>query len=186
MDDRADGTNDPAHRLQRVRESAAGWHRVQLAMIGFVGLCGVLAKMGEASAPRSIQVVAGVLVLVSLAVALLATYLVGRVAWPLYRARDTAGNPTEPVDLTGPTRSLRLGLVATFAAIVILAVATTSGWWPSAGAAGGGELVRVDTTNGSVCGRLVEGGGISVEAQGQVVQVPQGTVTRLTPVSSCP
>jgi hypothetical protein len=186
MDDKADGTFDPARRLERIRESASNWHRVQLAMFGFAGLCGVLQQIGESSAPRSVQVVAGVLVLVSLAVALLATYLVGRVAWPLYRARATAADPTEPVDLAGPTRSLRSGLVATFAAIVILALAATSGWWPSGGAGDAGQLVRVDTTNGSVCGRLVEGGGISVEAQGQVVRIPQGTVTGLTPVSSCP
>lgn len=178
--------DDTAGRLGRVRESAANWQRIQLAMFGFAGLCGVLQKMGASSAPRGVQVVAGVLVLVSLAVALLATYLVGRVAWPLYRAGATAGDPAEPADLTGPTRSLRTGLVATFAAIVILAVAATSGWWPSGGGGDAGRLVRVDTTNGSVCGRLVEGGGIAVETQGQVVRIPQGTVTGLTPVSSCP
>lgn len=173
------------HRLERIRESAAGWQRTQLAVFGFVGLCGVLAEMTGSDAPRAVQTAAAVLVLVSLAVALLATFLVGRVAWPHYGTRAAPTDTVADGDLAGATRSLRAGLIATFVAVVILAVATTSGWWPTGGTAD--HLVQVDTTSGSACGRLVDGaGGIAVEVHGQVVQIPEGTVTGLTPVSSCP
>src|SRR3954471_8538074 len=84
----ADSTTPPAEagRLAELRTSARGWHGVQLAVLGFIGLCGVLQQQ-RSNEPQVVQVLAATAALVALAVACLATYLVGRAAWPLYGAR---------------------------------------------------------------------------------------------------
>jgi uncharacterized protein involved in cysteine biosynthesis len=73
--------------LEELRASARGWHGVQLAVIGFIGLCGVL-KGGRPDNPMWLQVLSVVLIFVALALACAATYLVARVAGPLYGARE--------------------------------------------------------------------------------------------------
>src|SRR5215210_5083482 len=70
-------------RLTELRSSAKGWHGVQLAALGFIGLCGVL-QTGESTDPVSLQALAGVLVLVAFVCACAGIYLVGKAAWPLY------------------------------------------------------------------------------------------------------
>src|SRR4051812_24805047 len=70
-------------RLAELRASARGWHGVQLAVLGFIGLCGVL-KDRQSSDPRLLQWAAGLLAVAALAVGCFATYLVARAAWPLY------------------------------------------------------------------------------------------------------
>src|ERR687896_1676852 len=82
-------TTSPAGRLAELRLSARGWHGVQLAVIGFIGLCGVL-QGGRPENPMWLQVFAGVLALVALALACVATFLVALVAWPLYGGREPA------------------------------------------------------------------------------------------------
>ena len=74
-------------RLAALRASARGWHSVQLAVIGFIGLCGVL-QGGRPDNPMWLQVLAGVLALAALAIACVATVLVALVAWPLYGGRS--------------------------------------------------------------------------------------------------
>jgi hypothetical protein len=65
-------------RLTALRSSARGWHGVQLAVIGFIGLCGVL-QGGRPENPMWLQVYAGVLALAALALACVATVLVALV-----------------------------------------------------------------------------------------------------------
>src|SRR3954452_22818063 len=84
------GLEDPAtSRLEQLRASAKGWHTIQLAVVGFIGFCGVLKGEGS-TAPHWMEVLAGIVVLVSLGAALFATYLVGRAAGPLYGPRAAA------------------------------------------------------------------------------------------------
>ena len=54
----------PPDRLAELRGSAKGWHGIQLAALGFIGLCGVI-QTGDSTDPRSLQVLAGILVLVA-------------------------------------------------------------------------------------------------------------------------
>src|SRR5687768_12057994 len=90
----------PPDRLAELRGSAQGWHGIQLAALGFIGLCGVI-QTGDASTPWGLQVLSGMLVLVAFALACAGIYLVGRAAWPLYRGEPapTAGDDAAEIEL---------------------------------------------------------------------------------------
>jgi drug/metabolite transporter (DMT)-like permease len=169
-------------RLDQLRTSARGWHGVQLAVIGFIGLCGVL-QGGRPDNPMWLQVLAGLLALAALVLACIATFLVARVAWPLYGGRETEDPQHEGAQL-------RKGLVLTFAAVATLALGTASGWWPQGegDADGGGGLVSVQATNGeSWCGTLREAGPgrLGVSVNGGPVVVALANVAAVAPVDSC-
>jgi hypothetical protein len=170
--------------LDELRTSARGWHGVQLGVLGFIGLCGALKGSGSSNDPTWLQQLAGLLVLVALALACVATVLVATAAWPVYGSARAAMSPEEEVHRTG--RRLRAGIVLTFVAVLVLAVATSSSWWPSSG--GKGDLVELSTAGGSVCGTLLESeaGTVAVEASGQRFVVPVGEVVSLLPTASCP
>src|SRR3954452_16850036 len=97
----------PSSRLAELRVSARGWHGIQLAVIGFIGFCGVL-QSGRPDNPTWLQVWAGILVLVALVLACLGTFLVGRVAWPLL-----GGGEASDADLDHEARRLKRGLLLT-------------------------------------------------------------------------
>jgi uncharacterized protein involved in cysteine biosynthesis len=86
--------------LEELRVSARGWHGVQLAVIGFIGLCGVL-KNGRPDNPMWLQVLSVLLLFSALALACAATYLVARVAWPLYGARHEVTDEAAEVARSG-------------------------------------------------------------------------------------
>jgi hypothetical protein len=167
--------------LAQLRSSARGWHSVQLAVIGFIGLCGVL-QGGSSDNPMWIQVLAGVLALAALIVACIATVLVARVAWPLYGGREVE-------DLEREGARLRKGLVLTFVAVALLALGTASGWWPQdEGETGGSGLVSVQATSGERwCGPLGDAGSgsLSVSVDGNPVVVSLGDVAIVAPADSC-
>jgi hypothetical protein len=174
-------------RLAELRASARGWHGVQLAVIGFIGFCGVLQD-GRPDNPEWIQVWAAVLALAALVLACLATFLVGRVAWPLYTGRQPA-RADETAELERDGRRLRTGLILTFAALTLLALGTATGWWPQEGGEGaGGDLVAVQATSGEQwCGALGESspGRLSVSVDGSPVVVSLQDVATIGPVESC-
>src|SRR5213080_1272285 len=64
-----------------VRDSARGWHQLQVAVLGFIGLCGVLQR-GRPENPMWLQTLAALLIVGALVIALAAIFVVGRVAWP--------------------------------------------------------------------------------------------------------
>ncbi|GAA2788246.1 hypothetical protein [Streptomyces showdoensis] len=169
---------------EAVRTSARGWLTLQLAALGFVGLCGALkAGGGPGTAPRGVEAVAGVLVLVALLLAVLAVYLVGRTAWP----------HSGPDDPDRAARRLRTGLILTFATVLLTALAATSSWWPApedagtpSGAGAGSRAVEVVTSTGALCGELTRGSGaFTLVVQGRTVDVPLTDVTSVTPVAGC-
>jgi hypothetical protein len=179
-----------ASRLVELRSSAKGWHGVQLAVLGFIGLCGVLQGTAGQDGPHWLQVLAGVLVLIALVLACIATALVAGAAWPVHELEDggRAGDSVETV-LHHTAQRLRTGIVITFVAVVVLAFGATSSWWPNdASTRGDANLVEVTTSQGAACGTL-EGGGdpgtITIVSGGQPVTVPADAVLRLRPVSSC-
>src|SRR3954469_6436842 len=102
-----------AGRLEELRSSAKGWHGVQLAVLGFIGFCGVLKGEGS-TAPHWLEALAGILVFVSLGLACVAAHLARPPAWPLYHARG-GEHGDEATELARTSRSLTTGLALTFA-----------------------------------------------------------------------
>ena len=184
------GTNSPdaVHDLEELRGSARGWHGVQLAVLGFIGLCGALQGGGSDNRPGWVQDLSFVLVLAALVLACSATVLVASAAWPVYGG---AGHATEsPADeLRHTGHRLRAGIAVTFVAVACLAVATSAAWWPSGSSSGGsGEaLVEVRTGTGVACGvlRPADAGNLVVDVAGQTFTVALSDVVSVRPVDSC-
>ena len=175
-----------AERLAELRSSARGWHGIQLAVIGFVGLCGVLN--GEGSGPDWVQAVAGYLSLAALAAACIATYQIGRAAWPLYNVRRAA--PPVSEELLHTSRRITSGLALTFLAVALVALAGLSSWWPSDddGAGGGGSAtVQLEAGGTTLCGTLAQAqaGAVAIVAGGRQVTVPIDQLTGLRPANGC-
>ena len=169
-------------RLAELRVSARGWQGVQLAVLGFIGLCGVLTD-ADPSHPKVLQVLAGVLALSSLALACLGTYLVGRAAWPLYRAGRSYDD--DPRELHRASRSLSTGLVLTFVAVALIALSAAASWWPAEDTTG--AAVEAQAEGQAFCGTLAQSGSgtMRLETSGQPVVIPLSALTTLRPVDGC-
>ncbi len=164
-------------RLTELRTSARGWHGVQLAVLGFIGLCGVLS--GGSAAPAWLEWLSMWLALAALACACLATFLVGAAAWPLYRARVPVSGETSEIEKT--SRRVKSGLALTFVAVILLALATASSWWPSDE---DDDRVQVQTASGqTACGELAasQTGTVALTSGGRSVVVPLQQVAALNP-----
>jgi type IV secretory pathway VirB2 component (pilin) len=179
---------DAAHDLEELRGSARGWHGVQLAVLGFIGLCGALQGGGSDSRPGWVQDLSFVLVLVALVLACSATVLVASAAWPVYGG---AGHATEsPADeLRHTGHRLRAGIAVTFVAVACLAVATSAAWWPTGSSSSGSReaLVEVRTGTGTACGvlRPADSGSLVVDVAGQTFTVALSDLVSVRPVESC-
>ena len=166
------GAADPEAR-EPIREAARGWHQIQLAVLGFVGLCGVLQR-GRPENPKWLQTLAGLLIIGALVTALAAIVTVGRVAWP------PAGRPARPA------QQLRTGIRLTFAAVGMLAVATASMWWPETRETTG--QVEIQAADGRTwCGRLTsaQAGAVGIQTSTGPVVLRLADVATLRPVDSC-
>ena len=184
----ADSAAEPQDRLAELRASAKGWQGIQLAALGFIGLCGVI-ETGDSTNPWVLQVMSGILVLVAFVLACIGIYLVGHAAWPLYRG-DGGGGGEHTVAAT--SSRLTRGLVMTFLSIAALALATASSWWPKERAGGGGDAaaqVQVQTEDGrSACGTLGDAGqagSLRLIADGRPIDVALGSLASVTPVGGC-
>jgi hypothetical protein len=174
--------------LDELRSSARGWHGVQLAVLGFIGLCGALQSGSGGSGPGWLQRVAAVLVLAALAVACLATVLVASEAWPVHagqRAPAAANGGADDSEVRRGGRHLRTGIALTFLAVVLVALATSTSWWPTADESS--DLVEVSTAQGTLCGVLAssDGGSLALEVAGRSIVVPVDRIAGLRPVASC-
>lgn len=139
-----------ADRLAELRVSARGWHGVQLAVLGFIGLCGVLQPDASDGNPGWLRWLVGLLVLAAFALACAATVLVALAAWPIYGPQPAQEGSAKEIART--SRRLRSGIAVTFVAVALLALATSSVWWPVDG--GPDCEVEVRTSAGVVCGEL--------------------------------
>jgi hypothetical protein len=170
-------------RLAELRSSAQGWHGVQLAVLGFIGLCGVLRPEAE-SAPDFLQGLAGILVVAALGIACFATFEIARVAWPLYTgSKAHAADPSAELARAG--RQLTRGLLLTFVAVALVALASAVSWWPKPSGAG---QVEVQSADGQTfCGRLSEArqGVIRIEMGDRPVLVAVQSVASMHSVDGC-
>lgn len=154
--------------------SAREWHKLQLAALAFVGLCGVLTGDSGTRLPLWLQTVAGVLAFLALAVAALGIVLVAIVAWPL----------GAPVDTTTGAHRLRAGVILTAVAVGLTSLSASSNWWPEFGAP---DTVQVSTSSGTACGQVVDSaaGWIDLDVRGTVVRVNLVDLVSLRPAASC-
>jgi hypothetical protein len=154
--------------------SAREWHKLQLAALAFVGLCGVLTGDNGTRLPMWLQSVAGVLALLALAVAAIGVLLVALVAWPL----------GAPVDQTTGARRLRAGVLLTGVAVGLTALSASSNWWPQSSA---DHPVQISTGSGTACGPVVDSaaGWIELDVRGTVVRVDLADLVSLRPTESC-
>jgi len=183
----SDSSSPAQDRLAELRTSAKGWHGIQLAALGFIGLCGVL-QPGESSNPWALQVTSGILVLVAFVLACAGIVLVGRAAWPLYRG-DPGATAGGEAAVAAASRQVTRGLLMTFLSIATLALATAASWWPDEQGDGGAAQVQVQTSDGrSACGELSDApqqGTLRVIAGSQPVDVPVGSLASVVPVAGC-
>jgi hypothetical protein len=169
----------PGDRAERLSASARGWHTIQMAVLGFIGICGIL-RTTSSSAPRAIQWLAGALAVAALAVACIAVLTIGRIAYPIDDALD--GDRA----VASGTPRLRAGIRLTVAALILAVIAALSGWWPSPTSS---PAVAVTGTTGQAwCGPLVSGPAdtISVRTANGVIIVPAQAIAQVSPVDRCP
>jgi hypothetical protein len=170
-------TATPGDRLERLSASARGWHTIQMAVLGFIGICGILRT--TSTAPRAVQWLAGALAVAALAVACTAIFTVGRVAYPVGDALD--GGAT-----AGGTARLRAGIRLTIIALILAVIAALSGWWPAP--ASNPAVAVTGTTGQAWCGPLVGGpaDAISVRTANGIITVPAQAIAQVSPVGRCP
>ena len=172
----------PADRAGELSSSARGWHTIQMAVLGFIGICGVL-RTTNSPAPRAVQWVAAALAVAALAAASLAIFNVGRVAYPVI---DAANGASAAPSAGQAASRLRAGIRLTVVAVILAVIAALSGWWPSPSST---AAVAVTGTNGQAwCGPLVTGpaDAISVRTSNGVVTVPTQAVAQIRTVTQCP
>jgi len=168
----------PADRLEKLSSSARGWHTIQMAVLGFIGICGIL-RTASSPAPRAVQWLAAALAVAALAAACVAIFTVGRVAYPVSDAAD--GGSAVP----GAAARLRAGLRLTIVALILAVIAALSGWWPAASTT---AAVAVTASSGQAwCGPLVSGpaGAISVRTAHGIITVPAPAIAQVRPVAQC-
>ena len=172
----------PGDRLKELSASARGWHTIQMAVLGFIGICGVL-RTADSPAPRAVQWLAAALAVAALAAASLAIFSVGRVAYPVDDAADGASALASAGQATA---RLRAGIRLTIVAVILAVIAALSGWWPAKAST---AAVAVTGTSGQAwCGPLVSGpaGAISVRTGNGVITVPAQCIAQVRPVAQCP
>jgi drug/metabolite transporter (DMT)-like permease len=179
----------PAGGTNELRASATGWQKIQFAVLGFIGLCGVLKGIGASGMPRWLQIVAAALILLALIVACYATFLVGRVAWPLHSEDKLP--PADSAEMSSDerhraVRSLRTGLGLTLVALILASAAATSSWWPIK--ATGTTMASVSTTTGfTYCGTWAGSGNgfLLLQFAAQTHGIPLSQIVTVNLVSSC-
>ena len=159
-------------------DSAKGWHNIQLAVMGFIGLCGVL-RMGETPAgPEWLSWWSTGMSVAAFVSGIISMWMVGGVAFPLY------GGEQMPQNATG---RLKGGIGMTFATIVMMALGALTGWWPTTSSDAGS--VQVSDPNGnSACGELMQGapsGSMWLQTDEGRVTVALKNVTEIRQVAAC-
>jgi hypothetical protein len=182
-----DADDQGASRIAELRVSARGWHGVQLAVLGFIGLCGVLQRDAGSGKPHWLQVLAGLLVVAAFGLACVATVLVALAAWPVYAALPRAGG--EDGEVASTSRRLRVGITLTYVAVAVLALATSSSWWPGGTSSDQGRsAVEVTTRAGQICGELGTPSGqgvLAISSGGRAVELAIPEVLTVSPVDAC-
>ena len=174
-----------ADPLGRVAESAHGWHRIQLAALGFIGFCGLFWDGGSVADVRGLPELLMVLVALAFVLAIVAIFLVGRVAHPFPDPAETA--PTDRETEARQARQLRTGIRMTYVAVALVVAATLSVWWPVS--PDDGAVVMVDLDGQAWCGQLVEAplgeARLDTAQHPRVISLDLDRLALLQPVDAC-
>lgn len=161
-------------------DSAKGWHSIQLAVMGFIGLCGVLNMNAEPAGPQWLEWWATGMSVLAFLSSIVSMWMVGGVAFPLYTGDQMPQNPTG---------RLKGGIGMTFASITMMALGAFGGWWPETSAASAEPSVEVsDGTGNKACGRWMQGapaGSMWLQTREGVVTVTLQNVSQMRKVNSC-
>jgi hypothetical protein len=177
-----EGTGDRS--LRDLANSARGWHGVQLAVLAFIGLCGVLSDT-DPRMPRWLEVTAGVLAVAALIASCVSIFVVASVAWP-FSSRAAGGDVPHAA-----ARRLRTGIALTYVAVGLMAFAASSSWWPTADTArldGAAATVRItDQAGRTACGTITDGpqATIRLATAGGTVELAADRLAHIAPVDSC-
>jgi hypothetical protein len=168
----------------QLQRAAREWQKLQIAVLGFVGLCGMLRGDSGSEQPRWLQGLSGIAAVAALVIALLAVTIVATVAHPL---------GTRPHGLVAASRRLRVGIGITFVAVGLIALSALSMWWPRDGGdrSGGAQApqaqILVTTNSGSTCGTFVSSasGSLDLAVDGSRVRVPLNRLVTIQAVTNC-
>jgi hypothetical protein len=172
--------NHPLQGAHPLRESAREWQKIQVGVLGFVGVCGLLPGAKDAAKPAWVQESSAVSALAGLVLALLSVLLIAGVAYPV---------TTRSITASAASRRLTAGIVVTFVAVGLTALAALSGWWPQGAGADRPQppqlVVRTDAS--SACGSLLQSGSgaVDLEIDGKRVRVPLDRLKSIEVTEGC-
>ena len=169
-------------------------------MLAFIGFCGVVTD-GRPDLPRWLQTTAALLSVAALALACIAVFLVASVAWPVTARRG--GFPARSEDAASSTDQSRprltAGVVLTFVAVALMALAASANWWPVDAGGDPGDsssaadrtaavVEAVDASGNRWCGRLADPdnpGTVVLTTERGGVELVLARLARLGPVPAC-
>ncbi len=157
--------------------------RVQLAVAGFIGVCGALWATGEPAGPVWLQWLAAALAVLAFVLGGSAVFLVARVAYPV-RERELAGAPGGNAQSRMWGR-LRGGIRLSLLALMLVVSATLTAWWPDT--SGGGAIEVRAATGQAWCGQLRDAptGTVRLNTPDGRVTIPLERIAVLREVDSC-
>jgi hypothetical protein len=162
-----------------VKLVAREWSKVQLGVLGFTGICGVL-QSGGSSRPLWLQNASGIAAVVGLLVAVIAVGVVGIVAFPLGRG---------PMNPPAAARRVQLGIALTFVAVAFTALSSLSLRWPDKKGQGhsSAEKVIVRTISGAQCGTVIgdDSGLVDLDVNGTLLRLPLIRVVSIQQTDRC-
>jgi hypothetical protein len=173
--------NYPFDAAAQVQASAREWHKLQLGVLGFVGLCGVLRGDSGSGRPLWLQDLSGITALAGLVLALVAV-----TSSPLSPSRWWPS----PV-IRRPSRAgCAWGSGSRSVAVALTALSALSMWWPDRAGKQvdrASDQVTVTTSSGSACGTVLDSasGWLDLEVKGDRVRVPLNRLVSIRPVDDC-
>jgi hypothetical protein len=172
--------NYPIQGVNPLQESAREWQKIQVAVLGFVGVCGLMSAGKKAYRPVWVQDFGAFSALAALVLALLAVLIVASVAQPI---------TLRPISAPTASRRLTGGIVVTLVAVGLTALAALSWWWPQGdgSAPPSAPLLAVTTNVGPICGTLLESGPgtMDLETEGKHVTVPLSRLKSIEVADKC-
>ena len=112
------------HGIQGIQDSAREWQKLQLGVMGFIGLCGALSDGGGRTRPLWLQQLGAISALAGFLLAVFGVVLVATIAHPV---------TGRPAGATMGGQRLLVGVGFTVLAAALTALAALTWWWPQAG-----------------------------------------------------